>query len=40
MRLTLSNGAPGTVWVTMAVTGYEHGLRIRVFGDDAWVALP
>ena len=35
MRLTLSNGAPATVWATMAATGQEHGLRIRVFGDDA-----
>jgi predicted dehydrogenase len=35
VRLTLSNGAPATVWATMAATGQEHGLRIRVFGDDA-----
>ena len=35
MRLTLSNGAPATLWATMAATGQEHGLRIRVFGDDA-----
>ena len=35
MRLTLSNGAPATVWATMAATGHEHGLCIRVFGDDA-----
>lgn len=35
MRLTLSNGAPATVWATMAATGHEHGLRIRVFGDEA-----
>ena len=35
MRLTLSNGAPATVWATMAATGHEHGLHIRVFGDDA-----
>ena len=35
LRLTLSNGAPATVWATMAATGHEHGLRIRVFGDDA-----
>jgi predicted dehydrogenase len=35
MRLMLSNGAPATVWATMAATGHEHGLRIRVFGDDA-----
>jgi predicted dehydrogenase len=35
MRLTLSNGAPATLWATMAATGHEHGLGIRVFGDDA-----
>jgi predicted dehydrogenase len=35
VRLTLSNGAPATVWATMAATGHEHGLRIRVFGDKA-----
>jgi predicted dehydrogenase len=35
IRLTLDNGAPATVWATMAATGHEHGLRIRVFGDDA-----
>jgi predicted dehydrogenase len=35
MRITLSNGAPATVWATMAATGQEHGLRIRIFGDDA-----
>jgi predicted dehydrogenase len=35
MRLTLTNGAPATVWATMAATGHEHGLNIRVFGDEA-----
>jgi predicted dehydrogenase len=35
IRLTLSNGAPATVWATMAATGHEHGLQIRVFGDKA-----
>jgi predicted dehydrogenase len=35
IRLMLSNGAPATVWATMAATGQEHGLRIRVFGDKA-----
>jgi predicted dehydrogenase len=35
IRLTLSNGAPATVWATMAATGHEHGLRIRIFADDA-----
>ena len=35
VRLTLSNGAPATLWATMAATGSEHGLRIRVYGDRA-----
>ena len=35
VRLTLSNGAPATLWASMAATGSEHGLRIRVFGDIA-----
>ena len=35
VRLTLSNGAPATLWATMAATGSESGLRIRVFGDEA-----
>jgi predicted dehydrogenase len=35
VRLTLSNGAPATVWATMAATGNENALRIRVFGDNA-----
>jgi predicted dehydrogenase len=35
VRLTLSNGAAATVWATMAATGHEHGLNIRVFGDKA-----
>ena len=29
------NGAPATVWAAMAATGDEHGLNIRVFGDEA-----
>ncbi|WP_370181680.1 Gfo/Idh/MocA family protein [Rhodococcus wratislaviensis] len=37
VRLTLSNGAPATLWASMAATGNEHGLRIRVFGDTASV---
>jgi predicted dehydrogenase len=37
VRLTLSNGAPATVWATMAATGHEHGLNIRIFGDKAGV---
>ena len=35
IRLTLSNGAPATLWASMAATGNEHGLRLRVFGDLA-----
>jgi predicted dehydrogenase len=35
LRLTLTNGAPATLWASMAATGNEHGLRIRVFGDAA-----
>ena len=35
VRLTLANGAPATLWASMAATGNEHGLRIRVFGDIA-----
>jgi predicted dehydrogenase len=35
IRLTLSNGAPATLWASMAATGNEHGLYIRVFGDAA-----
>lgn len=35
VRLTLSNGAPATLWATMAATGNEHGLRVRVFGEKA-----
>lgn len=33
VRLRLSNGAPATLWASMAATGNEHGLRIRVFGE-------
>jgi predicted dehydrogenase len=35
VKLRLSNGARGTLWATMAATGQEHGLRIRVFGEKA-----
>jgi len=35
VRLTLGNGSPATLWASMAATGHEHGLRIRVFGDLA-----
>ncbi len=35
VNLRLSNGARGALWVTMAATGHEHGLRIRVYGSKA-----
>lgn len=35
IQVRLSNGARGTLWASMAATGHEHGLRIRVFGDKA-----
>lgn len=35
MRLRLSNGAPATLWASMAATGNEHGLCLRVFGERA-----
>jgi predicted dehydrogenase len=35
VQLKLSNGAPATLWASMAATGNEHGLRIRVYGDRA-----
>jgi predicted dehydrogenase len=35
VALRLSNGARGTLWASMAATGQEHGLRIRVFGETA-----
>jgi predicted dehydrogenase len=35
VTLRLSNGARGTLWASMAATGQEHGLRIRVFGETA-----
>ncbi|MFG6667621.1 Gfo/Idh/MocA family protein [Halomonas sp. HNIBRBA4712] len=35
VQLRLSNGARGTLWATMAATGQEHGLRLRLFGDKA-----
>ena len=33
--LTLSNGASARLWASMAATGNEHGLRIRVYGEKA-----
>lgn len=35
VQVRLSNGARGSLWASMAATGHEHGLRIRVFGDKA-----
>jgi predicted dehydrogenase len=35
VALRLSNGARGALWASMAATGQEHGLRIRVFGETA-----
>ncbi|MEP6561152.1 MAG: Gfo/Idh/MocA family oxidoreductase, partial [Nakamurella sp.] len=32
MRLT--GDTPGRLWASMAATGHNHGLRIRVFGDQ------
>ncbi|RAQ95855.1 Gfo/Idh/MocA family protein [Thermogemmatispora tikiterensis] len=40
IKLRLSNGARGFLWASMAATGHLHGLRIRVYGEDAsleWV---
>src|SRR5262245_7195599 len=31
--LRFTNGARGSLWVSMAAVGNEHGLRIRVYGD-------
>ena len=31
----LSEDVPATIWASMAATGNNHGLRIRVFGDQA-----
>jgi predicted dehydrogenase len=34
VALRLAGGTPGRVWASMAATGHNHGLRIRVFGDQ------
>src|SRR6201998_2584315 len=34
LLLRFSNGARGTLWASMAAAGNEHGLRIRVYGDQ------
>ncbi len=33
VSLRLAGQTPGRLWAGMAVTGHNHGLRIRVFGD-------
>lgn len=33
IALRLSDGVSGRLWASMAATGHNHGLRIRVFGD-------
>lgn len=35
LQVRLANGARGSVWVSMAATGNEHGLRFRLYGDKA-----
>lgn len=35
IQVRLENGARGSLWVSMAATGHEHGLRFRLFGDKA-----
>ena len=35
VALRFPSGVPGRLWASMAATGHNHGLRIRVFGDDA-----
>ena len=33
ISLRLTGGVPGRIWASMAATGHNHGLRIRIFGD-------
>ena len=33
VSLRLTGGVTGRIWASMAATGHNHGLRIRVFGD-------
>ncbi|MGA8211775.1 MAG: Gfo/Idh/MocA family oxidoreductase [Nocardioidaceae bacterium] len=35
VALRFPSDVPGRLWASMAATGHNHGLRIRVFGDDA-----
>ncbi|MGB7964500.1 MAG: Gfo/Idh/MocA family oxidoreductase [Propionicimonas sp.] len=34
ISLRLTGGVPGRIWASMAATGHNHGLRIRIFGDQ------
>jgi predicted dehydrogenase len=34
VSLRLTGGTPGRLWASMGATGHNHGLRIRVFGDQ------
>ena len=38
LLLRFSNGARGSLWASMAAIGNEHGLRIRVYGDQGSLA--
>ena len=33
LLLRMENGAPGSMWITNAASGGEHGLRMRIFGS-------
>jgi predicted dehydrogenase len=33
VEIELTGGVPARLWASMAATGHNHGLRIRVFGD-------
>ena len=34
LSLRWAGGVPGRIWASMVATGHNHGLRIRVFGDQ------
>jgi predicted dehydrogenase len=34
IALRWAGGVPGRIWASMVATGHNHGLRIRVFGDQ------
>src|ERR1700737_2695145 len=38
LLMRFSNGARGSLWASMAAAGNEHGLRIRVYGDQGSLA--